>query len=84
MARAALRDDLHTVHAALTAQALAQPGGSASPAQDPVAVVAEWEHSVPGVPDLVRTLAATCSGPADLARVSVGLRVARGLLPTPA
>jgi glutamate dehydrogenase len=79
LARAALRDDLHLVHAALTAQALERQAGP-----DAAAVVASWERSVPGVPESVRTLQAICTGPADLARVSVGLRVARGLLPTAA
>jgi glutamate dehydrogenase len=79
LARAALRDDLHAVHAALTAQALERRAGP-----DAAAVVTAWERSVPGVTESVRTLRAICTGPADLARVSVGLRVARGLLPTPA
>ena len=90
MARAALRDDLHGVHAALTAQALAAAAPSTTaPSETPAAgvdaeaVVSAWEASVPGVAESVRTLRSICAGPADLARVSVGLRIARGLLPTP-
>ncbi|WP_375426734.1 NAD-glutamate dehydrogenase [uncultured Friedmanniella sp.] len=78
MARAALRDDLHAVHAALTAQALThldQPG------EDPAHALAEWETSVPGAAEAIRTLRSICAGRPDLARMSVGLRVARGLLP---
>jgi len=89
MARAALRDDLHAVHAGLTAQALRQgPGGPAPAGADPDALgewaersVVEWERTVPGATEAVRTLRSICSGPGDLARMSVGLRVARGLLP---
>ena len=83
MARAALRDDLHAVHAALVAEALEQAGptgeGAAADAEE---VVHAWERSVPGVATSVTTLRQICSGRADLARVSVGLRVARALLPS--
>jgi glutamate dehydrogenase len=80
MARAALRDDLHGVHAGLTAQALALLPDEAG--HDAAALVETWERSVPGVLDVVRTLETICAAPADLARVSVGLRVVRGLLPS--
>ena len=79
MARAALRDDLHTVHAALTAEALKQGGGGSDGAAEDA--VTAWERSVPGVAASVTTLRQICAGKADLARVSVGLRVARALLP---
>ncbi len=78
MARAALRDDLHAVHASLTAQAL---GYLDEPGEDPEHAVAEWELSVPGAAEAVRTLRSICAGRPDLARMSVGLRVARGLMP---
>ena len=78
MARAALRDDLHGVHTALTAQVLRATAGDASaPAR-----IATWED---GDADLVarsaETLEQICvEEEADLARMSVGLRVVRGLL----
>jgi glutamate dehydrogenase len=78
MARAALRDDLHAVHAQMTAQVLA-----ATDADDSAAArVSAWEDA-----DQVRvsraadTLRDICSDEqADLARMSVALRVVRGLL----
>ena len=64
MARAALRDDLHAVHAQLTAHELA---GHPPAAKD--------------VTQAVATLKEICSDDAaDLARLSVGLRVVRTLL----
>jgi hypothetical protein len=39
---------------------------------------------VPGVPESVRSLRSVCAAPADLARLSVGLRIVRALLPTSA
>ncbi|MFP5282339.1 MAG: NAD-glutamate dehydrogenase, partial [Actinomycetes bacterium] len=77
MARAALRDDLHTAHAALTAEVLA--GRPGRPAAD---AVTDWVRSTPGVEEVARTLRSVCAGRPDLARASVGLRVVRGLLPT--
>jgi glutamate dehydrogenase len=78
MARAALRDDLHSVHAQLTAQVLAQtePG---KPATDRVA---DWEeHDQSAVTRAVGTLGEiSAEERADLARLSVGLRVVRTLL----
>jgi glutamate dehydrogenase len=79
MARAALRDDLHTVHALLTAEVLAaapkaQAGGAARDR------VSAWEKATSAVPDSVRTLRSICDGKPDLARVSVGLRIVRALL----
>ncbi|QWZ10589.1 NAD-glutamate dehydrogenase [Nocardioides panacis] len=81
MARAALRDDLHAVHARLTAQVLA-----ATSSDQPVPVrVADWEEDdAVVVSRAVGTLTEICSDDhADLARLSVGLRVVRTLLSTP-
>jgi glutamate dehydrogenase len=76
MARAALRDDLHAVHAKLTAEVLAGAEGLA-----PQAAVRAWSESTPAVAESVKTLKSICSGRPDLARMSVGLRLVRGLLP---
>ncbi len=81
MARAALRDDLHAVHAQLTAQVLAKTSSD-----QPVPVrVADWEEDdTVVVSRAVGTLNEICSDDhADLARLSVGLRVVRTLLSTP-
>jgi glutamate dehydrogenase len=81
MARAALRDDLHAVHAQLTAQVLAETA-----ADQPAPVrVADWEEQdTVVVGRAVGTLGEICSDEhADLARLSVGLRVVRTLLATP-
>jgi glutamate dehydrogenase len=81
MARAALRDDLHGVHAQLTAQVLAKTS-----TDQPVPVrIADWEEDDEVVVTrAVDTLDEICSDDlADLARLSVGLRVVRSLLATP-
>jgi glutamate dehydrogenase len=81
MARAALRDDLHAVHAQLTAQVLAEtPQDHSAPAR-----VADWEEGDEVVVTrAVATLDEICADErADLARLSVGLRVVRTLLTTP-
>ncbi len=81
MARAALRDDLHGVHAQLTAQALAaSSAGDSAPAR-----VADWEDADQVVVSrAAATLEEICADEAaDLARLSVGLRVVRSLLDTP-
>jgi glutamate dehydrogenase len=77
MARAALRDDLHAVHAELTAAVLATNGAATKGARD---VVLGWERSNAAVPESVKTLRSITSGRPDLARASVGLRVVRRLL----
>jgi glutamate dehydrogenase len=80
MARAALRDDLHAVHTQLTAQVLATtPADESAPAR-----IAAWEDADDVVvPRAAETLEEICSDDqADLARLSVGLRVVRGLLAT--
>jgi len=78
MARAALRDDLHAVHTQLTAQVLLSTDSS-----DPApARIATWEDGNEVlVARAAQTLEQICSDDiADLARMSVGLRVVRGLL----
>ena len=77
MARAALRDDLHAVHAQLTAAVLNTDGAATKGARD---VVLGWERSNTAVSESVKTLRSITSGRADLARTSVGLRVVRRLL----
>jgi glutamate dehydrogenase len=81
MARASLRDDFHAVHASLTAQVLSATDDSDS-AEDRVAA---WEAA-----DKVVIERATATleeilndDEADLARLSVGLRVIRTMLTTP-
>ncbi|MCW2773103.1 MAG: NAD-glutamate dehydrogenase [Nocardioides sp.] len=78
MARAALRDDLHAVHAQLTAQVLA----TTAPDDSAAARIAAWEDAEDVlVPRATATLEEICADDqADLARLSVGLRVVRGLL----
>ncbi|MEV5000953.1 NAD-glutamate dehydrogenase [Nocardioides sp. LML1-1-1.1] len=86
MARAALRDDLHAVHAQLTGEVLEATAELAvADGDDPQEVaarrVAAWEESVGGVEKAVSALTAVCTDePTDIAKVSVGLRVVRGLL----
>jgi glutamate dehydrogenase len=78
MARAALRDDLHGVHTALTAQVLrATSSEDSAPAR-----IAAWEEEdAELVQRATGTLEQICAEEeADLARMSVGLRVVRGLL----
>ena len=78
MARAALRDDVYAVHAQLTAQVLRDTSSDESvPAR-----IQEWED---GDSIVVSRAAATLEeicrdDAADLARMSVGLRIVRGLL----
>ncbi len=81
MARAALRDDLHAVHATLTAQVLAATDPSLS-AEDRVAA---WEHEDEAVVSRAASTLAeiTADETGDLARMSVGLGVVRTMLATP-
>ena len=51
------------------------PGGS------PKQRISAWEKGTPGVSESIKTLRSICDGKPDLAKASVGLRVARGLLP---
>jgi glutamate dehydrogenase len=78
MARAAVRDDLYGVHQQLTAQVLESTDASDSaPAR-----VAQWEDADEQlVGRAAGTLEEICrEETAELARLSVGLRVVRGLL----
>ncbi|GAA4988173.1 NAD-glutamate dehydrogenase [Actinopolymorpha pittospori] len=79
-ARATLRDDLHNVHAQLTLDALTTSPKDASAAER----VAAWEERDSALVSRTRaTLGEIVEGEvADLARLSVGLRVVRRLLPT--
>ena len=78
MARAALRDDLHTVHGTLTAQVLATTSSKMSVAER----IEQWEEQDEVMVNrAVETLREICGDDrADLARMSVGLRVVRTLL----
>ena len=81
MARAALRDDLHAVHAQLTAQVLTETeDGEPAPVR-----ISAWEADDEVVVSrAVGTLDEICvDDHADLARLSVGLRVVRTMLATP-
>ncbi|MGO4255881.1 NAD-glutamate dehydrogenase [Marmoricola sp. RAF53] len=82
MARAALRDDLHSVHALLTGQVLAQT----DPTADPADRVEAWRESTGGAADrAATTFAEICADEkTDLARMSVALRVVRSLVEAPA
>jgi glutamate dehydrogenase len=78
MARAALRDDVYAVHAQLTAQVLRDTDDALSvPAR-----IQEWEDGdAVVVSRAATTLEEICAEETgDLARMSVGLRVVRGLL----
>ncbi|WP_372734019.1 NAD-glutamate dehydrogenase [Nocardioides sp.] len=78
MARASLRDDLNSVHTQLTAQVLRQT----SPDDPAPTRIAQWEQrDAVLVSRAAETLSQICvDEDTDLARVSVGLRVVRGLL----
>lgn len=78
MARAAMRDDLHGVQTHLTQQVLQATNPEATPADR----IAAWEQDQgPLVARCSETIAEICDDERiDLARVSVGLRVVRGLL----
>ncbi len=77
MARAALRDDMHAAHAQLTAEVLNSDGSGTAKE-----LVAAWERKTPSVAESVKILRTICAGRSDLARMSVGLRIVRGLLST--
>ncbi len=78
MARAAIRDDLYAVHGQLTARVLA----ASSEDDSAPARIATWEEGDEvAVGRATATLGEiTSDDSADLARLSVGLRVVRGLL----
>ena len=75
MARAALRDDLMALHGQLTRAVLA-----ASDAADPDAALGAWRGTVSDTDAEVALLHQVAEGDADLARMSVALRVIRSLL----
>jgi glutamate dehydrogenase len=81
MARAALRDDLNSVHVRIVEQALG--AGDASD-DDPAAIVAQWRTTESAQLDRVRgMLEGLIDGPqADLAKLQVALRLIRQLVPT--
>ena len=74
MARAALRDDLHAVHAQLTAEVLNRTGQR--PRAPGTWSLAGRSRTLP-YHESVKTLRSITSSRADLARMSVGLRVVR-------
>jgi len=80
MARAALRDDLHAVHAQLTGQVLDLAGADGASER-----VHAWQQlNEAGVARAAETLTVICTDDdADLARMSVALRVVRSLLDSP-
>ncbi len=80
MARGAVRDDLYAVHIQLTGQVLL----ATNPEDSAPARIAAWEDDDSVVVSrAVATLEEICADDsADLARMSVGLRVVRGLLAT--
>jgi len=86
MARAALRDDLHTAHARLTAQVVTQGGvpGTGLAAEDPTRAATDlvdaWERATPSSGAARSTLRSVLTGTTDLAKASVALRVVRGLV----
>ncbi|MBB5788503.1 NAD-glutamate dehydrogenase [Jiangella mangrovi] len=78
MARAALRDDLHAVQAALTAQVIQHTDEESSPQDRVEAWAAQDEVVVARAQDMLREIVEGDSF--DLSRLSVGLRAVRGLL----
>ncbi|MEZ5192454.1 MAG: NAD-glutamate dehydrogenase [Nocardioides sp.] len=78
MARAALRDDLYAVHAQLTAQLIAETPGTEGVDER----IDAWARGDQAMIDRAAdTLTEICADEnADLARMSVGLRVVRALL----
>jgi glutamate dehydrogenase len=83
MARAALREDIQSVHAQLTRQVLATDGGPGDASDDSVEELLDrWIEQEGAVVDRASTtLGEICDDDrADLARMSVGLRVVRTLL----
>ena len=71
-------ETIYAAHAQLTAEALNGEVGHGAKE-----LVAAWERQTPSVHEAVKTLRSICAGRADLARMSVGLRIVRGLLSNP-
>ena len=80
MARAALRDDLHAVHAQLDRRGARSAADATKSAQG--ADRRTGRRRTPPYPSRSRSLRSITGNRADLARASVGLRIVRGLLPT--
>jgi glutamate dehydrogenase len=78
MARAALRDDLHAVHASLTAQVLATTDASAEPEERVMTWQDQNEAALSRAATMLEEIVET-EGP-ELAHLSVGLRLVRTLL----
>jgi glutamate dehydrogenase len=78
MARAALRDDLHAVHALLTAQVLANTDATAEPEDRVIAWQDMNETALSRAATMMEEIVDT-EGP-ELAHLSVGLRLVRTLL----
>jgi len=76
MARAALRDELLSAHAELTAKVVA----SATPGARASAVVASWVSTHPSAAARVATIRQVCDGTPDVARMNVGLSQLRAVL----
>jgi glutamate dehydrogenase len=76
MARAALRDELLTAHAELTAKVLASAPADARAGS----VVAGWVSANPGVATRVGMIRQVCDGTPDVARMNVGLSQLRAIL----
>jgi glutamate dehydrogenase len=78
MARAALRDDLHAVHARLTRQVLSQTDAAADP-EDRVAAWQDMNATALSRAETMMEEIVETEGP-ELAHLSVGLRLVRTLL----
>ena len=80
MARAALRDDLYSIHRGLTAQVLKDGPRLESPGER----VDGWIDSHPGAERCLQTLADIRTGRTfDLTTLSVGVRAVRNLVGAP-
>lgn len=76
VARSGLRDDLYSLAEALSVRVLEQEGNY----DDPTAAVQAWYQGRDNAQRVRQTVSQTLSGPVDVARVSVALRVLRDLL----
>jgi len=76
MARAALRDELLAAHAELTAAVFT----GADPDATPEALIAAWLASQPACASRIETIHQLADGPADVARMNVGLAQVRSML----
>lgn len=76
MARAALRDELLSAHAELTAKVLS----AASPDAWSGSVIETWISANPGVSARVAMIRQVCDGTPDVARMNVALSQLRAML----